>query len=1065
MARAKNSDLLLLVLSFPLFLGAVPQAPVFSSHGEKLGLVELVEATMVPVWLDVTLDGRPEPVWVTHEGLFSVQPGPEGEPTLVELAAPLSAKTGEGAPLVATTVDVDGDGSLEIIRIENYVQVLRVSDVNTLSLDQVPQPTLPGVTLRDMAVGDLNADGLSDVVVGFAVRSPEKAENSGFPDQILMNVGHGRFELLPVEPPHEGYTNGLTLGDVDGDGRLDLIESFNFSAVTFPSRILVNRTEPGARVPVFEVLSSSHDTGTSGMGACLGDLNEDGLVDIYNTSIGADQLSLGTATGVFQDATFQRGFRHEWGEADLRSQWSPSFVDLNGDGLLDVTARHGGSPSAVGIGIVGLSLATHEADLAYVQDEEGGFHRVPVPFNPDSPGQGRHMVTGDWDGDGLPDIALGGEKGSSNFWTNDTQVPESHRLLTVQLQATVSSTPPTGTIVRATCGERTLERTLTWGGKGGGAAAPEHFFAWSDCAQAPSVEVQWPSGARSEHQPGSDQVVLKVVEPQWLDASGPDFVWVDPASALASEACVGVDGGDWSCCAGGDEGPCSLQWPLHSAGVALVRLDEARPMALPRRGSQWIYLTEPSPPRGELPLEIHLMHIGAQDAFSPDDLSLFVNGTYLPWSKTDMERQILTVYTDVAPEVTSLGMTLYPMNIYPEITWDVPVGYGLDPRWYAVSTYPYQIQGGVTEFWKWTTFALSIRGASQLALLPYPRIMAGDTQQIPAEKTMITASLARIRMQVDFDDLEGLDEVVLEDGAHGYKLPLPVRRLSLEEAAGTVAFATGGASNNRLVEGDDESLVYVTLYDGDGYVMPPEAEIITLEVDGGTVSGELEPFSSTYSMWTMLRAEEGVGPGEIRVRSIDGRLVGTFPFKRRLKEPGGLSPEATEASIYQVSTSVIGDVTHEVRVTPVNDFNEVLGGTAAVEISVEGGALASEPYMESQGRFLAPIIADPGSHPLTADVWVDGQLVAELETQVNIPVPPAPPTVDPEEDILEPGLPPADGLDAAVEPEPSSPVRSDGGCAAAGPAMALYWLWILLLLPLLSGRGCRRLRGQGGDLW
>ncbi|MEC9072113.1 MAG: hypothetical protein VX938_07030, partial [Myxococcota bacterium] len=378
----------------------------------------------------------------------------------------------------------------------------------------------------------------------------------------------------------------------------------------------------------------------------------------------------------------------------------------------------------------------------------------------------------------------------------------------------------------------------------GGAAAPEHFFAWPGCDDSPLIRVKWPSGARSEHQPEPGQTVLLVTEPNWLDASATEGISVHPASALADQACVGVAEGEWDCCSSGEE-PCALAWPPLEAGIALVRLDDGLPMALPPRGSEWVYLTEPSPPRGELPLTLHLMHIGSPESFQPDELSLFMNGVYLPWSKTDDERRVLTIYTEVEPEVTSLGMTLYPLNIFPEITWDEPVGYGLEPRWSAVTTYPYLIEGGITQFWKWTTFALSIRGASKLALLPYPRIVTGEGQQIPSEKAMITASLARIRLQVDFDDLEGLDEVVLEDGPHGYKLPLPVRRLSLEEAAATVAFATGGASNNRLVEGDDESIIYVTLYDGDGYVMPPEAEIVTLEVDGGTVDGELEPFSST----------------------------------------------------------------------------------------------------------------------------------------------------------------------------------------------------------------------------
>ncbi|MEC9073386.1 MAG: hypothetical protein VX938_13430, partial [Myxococcota bacterium] len=224
----------------------------------------------------------------------------------------------------------------------------------------------------------------------------------------------------------------------------------------------------------------------------------------------------------------------------------------------------------------------------------------------------------------------------------------------------------------------------------------------------------------------------------------------------------------------------------------------------------------------------------------------------------------------------------------------------------------------------------------------------------------------------------------------------------------------------------------------------------------------------TYSMWTMLRADEGVGPGEIRVRSIDGRLVGSFPFSRRLKTLGGVSVEDTEASIHQVSSSVIGEVTHEVRVTPVNGFNEVVGGTAQVDVDVQGGTLNSPPYMESQGKFVAPIVAEPGSHPLTASVWVDGELVAELETTVNIPLPPTAPE-EPNEEPDVPDVVAETGDSQSASPvedsDPVSPQREDDGCEGGGSGGALLWWALCLLLVPPLRRGCSTVRSCGGESW
>jgi len=241
--------------------------------------------------------------------------------------------------------DVDDDGVHDLMVLGETIRVFRVSAPYQLTDMRIPQPVPGAAGLFDAATGDLNNDGLNDVVFAQGVIANEKLERIGYTDSVLMNLGHGRFERMWLEPIRTDFTNGITLADVDGDRRLDIVESIKFSRIVGPSRILLNRTPPGATKPVFVPHVSSltvggqstsivpgHDTGTHGMGACVADINGDGYFDIYNTSTGVDQLSLGRADGGFDDATFTHGLLHSYGDTGLRIQWSPSFVDLNVDG-------------------------------------------------------------------------------------------------------------------------------------------------------------------------------------------------------------------------------------------------------------------------------------------------------------------------------------------------------------------------------------------------------------------------------------------------------------------------------------------------------------------------------------------------------------------------------------------------------------------------------------------------------------------------------------------------------------------------------------------------------------
>ena len=231
-------------------------------HGEALGLPGLYPDTIVPAWLDLDQDGDDEAIWFAEGGVTAL----DHDLSVHTVSVPPALGESAGRPdPVGCVMDVDGDGNRELLVIGRELLVLEVSAPYTLTHVDVPNPALPPATALDIACGDLNGDGRPDAVLGLGIYSSERTENLGFPDFVLMNLGHGRFEIGRLEPSQLGFTQGIVLADLDGDRRPDVVESMDFSMISGASRVLYNRTPAGAPWPTFEVGTGVFDTGTCGM--------------------------------------------------------------------------------------------------------------------------------------------------------------------------------------------------------------------------------------------------------------------------------------------------------------------------------------------------------------------------------------------------------------------------------------------------------------------------------------------------------------------------------------------------------------------------------------------------------------------------------------------------------------------------------------------------------------------------------------------------------------------------------------------------------------------------------
>ncbi|SNS02748.1 Repeat domain-containing protein [Belliella buryatensis] len=129
----------------------------------------------------------------------------------------------------------------------------------------------------------------------------------------------------------------------------------------------------------------------NGGGVAIGDINNDGLPDIYLTSnTGANKLYLNKGGFEFEDITDSAGVAGS-------KPWSTgvSMADLNGDGLLDIYVCNSGD-------VNGRNM---ENEL-FINNGDGTFTEMASQFGLDDPGYSTHAVFFDYDSDGDLDMYL-----------------------------------------------------------------------------------------------------------------------------------------------------------------------------------------------------------------------------------------------------------------------------------------------------------------------------------------------------------------------------------------------------------------------------------------------------------------------------------------------------------------------------------------------------------------------------------------------------------------------------------------------------------------------------------
>jgi hypothetical protein len=271
---------------------------------------------------DLDGDGKPDLV-VTSTGKVSVFHNTSTKGA-ISFASRVDYATGS-LPVSVVIGDMDGDGRPDLAVANsksNTVSVFKNTSTNGIISFAAKVDYTTGQGPVSISIGDLDGDGKPELAVASVV---------GIVSVFRNTSANGSISFIPnVYLTTETGICGVSMGDLDGDGKLDMAV---INAVANTVSVYRNTSTSSA---ISFAAKVDYVTGTDPASVSIGDLNGDGKPDLAVTNDGFNTVSVYRNTSASGTVSFAD-------KVDYTTGTRPAIVsigDLNGDGKPDLTVTN-----------------------------------------------------------------------------------------------------------------------------------------------------------------------------------------------------------------------------------------------------------------------------------------------------------------------------------------------------------------------------------------------------------------------------------------------------------------------------------------------------------------------------------------------------------------------------------------------------------------------------------------------------------------------------------------------------------------------------------------------------
>ncbi len=311
---------------------------------------------------------------------------------------------------------------------------------------------------------------------------------------LYHNLGNGTFEDVTTKA-HIDQTNGhysfsVSTFDYDDDGWPDI-----FVACDSTASILYHNNRDGTFTDVAVVAGAAfNDDGReqAGMGSTVGDYDGDGRLDLFKTNFSDDTSTLYRNNGdsTFDDKTFPAGF-------GLNTQylgWGVMFLDVDNDGWPDLLLVNGHVYPEVDSQHLGSNFK--EPKILYHNNGNGTFTDISANTGPGimAVSSARGLAVGDLWNDGRMSAVISNMNAPPMLLVND--VRSGNHWIAFRTIGSKSNRDGIGAkiTVKAGTGTRTLVDEVRSGSSYISNSDMRVHFGLGAASKIEWVQVRWPSG-------------------------------------------------------------------------------------------------------------------------------------------------------------------------------------------------------------------------------------------------------------------------------------------------------------------------------------------------------------------------------------------------------------------------------------------------------------------------------------------------------------------------------------------------------------------------------------------